>query len=232
MTERRMMRLLQRRPALALATVLIAAGACASSREFAAGPPAPLIAQRHVAATAPRVALQIVFDWSLRDRDARFSGAGAARVQPAYRGRLDLFGPRGESYLRAAVLDGELLLPPGAPSDALPPPELLWAALGVLYPPADAELLGTRTGADGTFLEYGRGDERWRFRLQDDKLRYAEWLSGGDGRRTVELEGDGGSGLPQRTLYRDWTAFRELELILTEIDEVDAFPDDIFTIPR
>ena len=229
MSAQRMLRLL--RYCWPLALVMIA-GACASSREFAPGPPAPLIAQRLVSATAPARPLQIVFDWSLRDREARFSGAGAARVQPPYQGRLDLFGPRGETYLSAAVVDGQLRLPPGAPTDALPPAALLWAALGVLHPPADAELLGTSTSTEGTFLEYGRGDERWRFRLQDDKLRHAEWVSGADGRRTVELDGDGGSGLPQRALYRDWTAFRELELILTQIDEVDAFPDDIFTIPR
>jgi hypothetical protein len=219
-----------RSSALALGTC--AAVSCASGGDFTTGEPAPLIARRVVEATAPARPLRIVFDWSLRDRDARFSGAGAARVQAVYRGRLDLFGPRGETYLRAALVGEQMSLPASAPADALPPPALLWAALGVLQPPADAELVGTSTNAGATFLEYRRGQERWRFRVQDDKLRYAEWLSGADGRRTVDLEGDGGFGLPQRALYRDWIAFRELELILTEIDEVDAFPDDIFFIPR
>ena len=211
----------------------LTATACASGGSFGGGPPAPLIAGRLIEQTAPSHALQIVFDWSLREREASFSGAGSARVQPPYQGRLDLFGPRGETYLRAALTGERMHLPPGAPADALPPAALLWAALGVLQPPADAELVGTSTdGTGGTRLEYRRGDERWRFRLQDDNLRHAEWLSGPDGRRTVELEGDGGFGLPERALYRDWIAFRELELILTQIEQVDALPDDIFAIPR
>lgn len=220
-------------PTLLLAALLPTAGGCASGGAFASGPPAPLIAQQRVDATAPAEPLQIQFAWTLREREARFSGEGAARVQPRYSGRLDLFGPRGESYLSASIQDSELRLPPGTPEDVLPPPALLWAALGVLYPPTGASLVATSTDPAGeTRLEYARGDERWRFRLQDDMLRYAEWQNGADGRRTVELEGDTGSGLPGRALYRDWIAFRELELTLQNVEEVDAFPEDIFRIPR
>lgn len=206
--------------------------ACASSGGFATGEPAPLIAQQQVEATAPAQRLHVVFSWSLRDRDARFTGDGVARVQPPYRGRLDLFGPRGETYLEAAI-DGESLrLPPGSPTDALPPAALLWAALGVLYPPDGATLVATSTDAGETFLEYARGDERWRFRLQDDMLRYAEWQDGASGRRTVEVEAGQGAAFPARTLYRDWLAFRELELTLETVEIVDAFSEDIFRIPR
>ncbi len=212
--------------------VLLGAAGCAGGA-FAGGPPAPLIAQQRVQATAPTQAVQITFDWTLREGDARFSGAGVARVQPPYMGRLDLFGPRGETYLQAALHHEALRLPPGAPADPLPPAAMLWAALGVLYPPAGATLVATSTDAHGeTRLEYARGAERWRFRLQDDMLRYAEWQSGGDGRRTVELEGQSSAGLPQRALYRDWIAFRELELTLGNTEPVDAFPDEIFDVPR
>ena len=219
--------------ALGILVTACAATACASSGSFAGDSVAPLIAQQRVTATAPKRPLQVVFDWSLRERESRFTGSGAARVQPPYLGRLDLFGPRGETYLSAAI-DGERMqLPAGAPADVLPPPAMLWSALGVLYPPADAELIGTSTNGTGEpRLEYARGRERWRFRVQDDMLRYAEWLNGADGRRTVELEGTAGPGVPARAVYRDWLAFRELELSVKTIEEVEAFSSDVFSIPR
>ncbi len=230
--------LLRRTPARACAALIaVSCVACASSGDFAAGGPAPLIAQRLVEATAITGPLHVTFDWSLREREARYNGAGAARVQPPYRGRLDLFGPRGEAYLVAAIDHGRMQLPPGAEGDALPPPALLWAALGVLYPPEGAELTGTSTSAGGvadqeTQLEYRRGDERWRFRLVGDMLRSAEWQNGSDGRRTVELEGTVSPGLPQRARYRDWIAFRELELNIRTAEPTEAFSDDVFRVPR
>jgi len=221
---------------VAIASVL-ATASCASSGSFASGGPAPLIAQRLVEATAVSAPMHVTFDWSLRDREARFNGAGAARVQPPYRGRLDLFGPRGELYLVAAIDGNNMELPVGAERDALPPPALLWAALGVLYPPDGARLTGTSTsgssaGEQETRLEYQLGDERWRFRLVGDMLRSAEWQNGSDGRRTVELEGTVSPGLPQRARYRDWIAFRELELNIRTAEPTDAFSDDVFRVPR
>lgn len=217
--------------------VVLLSAACASSGGFAEGGPAPLIAQRLVEATAVSEPLHVTFDWSLRDREARFSGSGAARVQPPYRGRLDLFGPRGEVYLVATIERGSIQLPAGADREALPPPALLWAALGVLYPPDGAELTGTSTSTgtaeeQETQLEYRLGEERWRFRLVGDMLRSAEWQNGSDGRRTVELEGTGGPGLPQRARYRDWIAFRELELNIRTAEPTEAFSDDVFRVPR
>jgi len=224
-----------RRSVVAIA-MMLASASCASSGEFAAGSAAPLIAQRMIEATAVSAPMHLTFDWSLRDREARFNGAGAARVQPPYRGRLDLFGPRGELYLVAAINRSSMELPAGAERDALPPPALLWAALGVLYPPDGAQLTGTSTseGSAGqeTQLEYRLGDERWRFRLVDDMLRSAEWQNGSDGRRTVELEGTLSPGLPQRARYRDWIAFRELELTIRTAEPTDAFSDDVFRVPR
>ncbi|NLG62917.1 MAG: hypothetical protein GX539_11805 [Candidatus Cloacimonetes bacterium] len=220
-----------------VALIGLLCAACASSGSFAAGGPAPLIAQRLVEATTVGEPLHITFDWSLREREARYNGAGAARVQPPYRGRLDLFGPRGETYLIATIDHGRIDLPQGAERDALPPPALLWAALGVLYPPDGAQLTGTSTtgeGAEGqeTQLEYRLGDERWRFRLVGDMLRSAEWQNGSDGRRTVELDGTISPGLPQRARYRDWIAFRELELNIRTAEPTEAFSDDVFRVPR
>jgi hypothetical protein len=193
----------------------------------------PALAEQAAATTAPMQPIQIVFDWSLRERDARFSGRGSARVAPTYQARLDLFGPRGETYLAAALIGTELrLAATGNASAELPPPELLWTVLGVFHAPENAQLL--RSTDDGTTLrlEYGLGGERWRYRFTNGRLVHAEWEAGRASRRTVELRGAAEYGLPREALYRDHAEFRELTLTLDQVYEVDAFPPDIFVVGR
>ncbi len=179
--------------------------------------------------TAPRTPVRIRFDWKLTDRDARFGGRGAARVEPPYHARLDLFGPRGETYLAAGLVGMDLRLPPGAGADApVPPPAFLWSSLGVFQAPAEP-LVASHLGSDGALeLDFARGDDHWRFSFDRFRLRRAEW-TGPSGRQTVELDAGGPLGLPRKAVYRDWTAFRELTLTLDQADEVDAFPSAIWT---
>lgn len=217
--------------------LLVAAGAlmgCASGGASPAtsGPPMPAYEAEALSTTVPTRPLHILFSWTLQDGDARFSGRGATRVEPPLRARLDLFGPRGEGYLSAALVDMEMRLPSGAQDAPLPPPALLWAALGVFRAPVGAELVGSSRSGSTTRLEYARGQERWRFRLEDGALRGAEWVGPGDGRRTVEITGGAQYGLPSRAVYRDWLAFRELRLTLDEVNETDGFPADIWSIGR
>jgi hypothetical protein len=174
--------------------------------------------------------VQILFEWSLREREARFSGEGATRVAPPDHARLDLFGPRGEGYLSAAFVRGEVRLPQGVTSSPLPPPALLWSALGVFQPPAGATLNATRRDGAALELEYAQGEERWRYRFEQNRLRRVEWTAPRGGRRTVELDGAGAEGLPARAVYRDWPQFVELQLNLNEAIRVDGFPQDIWTI--
>jgi hypothetical protein len=215
---------------IALATAGCASGGASAGPQ--AGPPVQEYATEAERATAPAQPLHIVFSWSLQERDGRFSGRGSTRMEPPGRARLDLFGPRGETYLSAALVDTVLRLPPNVQDAPLPPAGLLWAALGIFRPPAGARLTGSaRTGAT-TRLDYARGEERWTFRLEGDQLRYAEWVGPGDGRRTVELEGSGANRIPQRAVYRDWPAFRELRLTLEEVNATNGFPADIWEIGR
>jgi hypothetical protein len=191
----------------------------------------PALALAMAEATAPKSPQHIIFDWTLRERDARFSGRGAARVAPAYRARLDLFGPRGEGYMSAVLIGTDLQL--GRAADAsgeLPPPELLWTVLGTFHPPERAVLLSTRQQGTVLRLEYGLDGQRWRFRFEDGRLRHAEWDAGRAGRRTVELRGETTGGLPREALYRDWIEFRELNLTLDQVHDVDDFPPDTWTI--
>jgi hypothetical protein len=196
------------------------------------GPAVAAYEAEAVSATAPARALHILFSWTLQDGDSRFSGRGATRLAPPLRARLDLFGPRGESYLSAALVDMELRLPAGAQDAPLPPPALFWAALGVFRAPVGAQLVGTQRDGGTTRLEYARGPERWRFRLEEGALRSAEWIGPDDGRRTIELTGGADHGLPRQAVYRDWRAFRELSLTLDEVNETEGFPADIWSIGR
>ena len=182
--------------------------------------------------TVPERPLHIVFAWSLQEREARFSGEGVARFEPPARARLDLFGPRGETVLAAALVELELRLPPGVTDAPLPPPALLWSALGIFRAPEGATLVGTRRDGSRTTLVYEAGAQRWRFELEDGRLRSAEWTGPGQGRRTVELGGAGSHGLPANATYRDWPAFTELKLTLEEANEVDGFPSDTWTPGR
>ncbi|HUG02528.1 MAG TPA: hypothetical protein VML95_11730 [Longimicrobiales bacterium] len=179
-----------------------------------------------LAATELRGAYTATFDWSLRDRDARFSGEGAARVSAPAHARLDLFGPRGEFFLAAALVGDDLRIPPGARSAPLPPPELFWAVLGVLRRPSGAALAETRSEGAATVVGYVRGEERWSYRVEGPAVRAAEWTGGNAGRMTVEVRAVDGAGRPSSVRYRDWPAFVELVIDVTELVPVEGHPDE------
>ncbi|NJD11475.1 MAG: hypothetical protein FIB01_13930 [Gemmatimonadetes bacterium] len=221
-----------RRPA---AGFLLAIGlaACASAPPATrAAAPATVdstLADSSQRATAPRRPQQVGFEWSMTDRDARFSGKGVVRLAPPYRARLDLFGPRGEAYV-IAVLDGEeLRLAPAGATELLPPAAFLWASLGVFRRPMQP-LTATRRTGSGVELAFADGAERWRFQLAAEGLRQVEWQGPDGGRRTVELTGHADQTLPQRGAYRDWVAFRELNLTVTGVEDVDGFSEDIWVL--
>jgi len=213
------------------AILLASVPACASG-----GPPPPArsvdpaVAERVIATTAVERPVEVEFSWTLQEREARFTGDGLGRIAPPHHARIDLFGPRGEAYIAAALVDLDLRLPEGIGDVPLPPPALFWTVLGVLRPPPDAELVASSgTGADPE-LEYARTGEVWRFRFRDGRLRSAEWTGQADGRRTVEIQGDATHGLPAQATYRDWPAFRELRLTVRRVLEVDAFPAAIWSL--
>jgi hypothetical protein len=217
--------------ATALGTLL--AAACASAPPApVAGPPDPALADRVAAANGLSQPLQITFRWDLEEQDGRFDGQGVTRSQPTDRARLDLFGPRGETYLTAALIGNEIRLPAGSRDVPLPPPTLLWCVLGVFTPPPGAALVASSESGSTTRLEYTAAGERWRFRFENDRLRQAEWTGRAEGRRTVDLGAAGELGLPRTATYRDHLAFVKLELELDQATAVDGFPPDIWTIGR
>jgi len=188
------------------------------------------VAERALATTMPDGPVQITFDFRLRESDLRFSGRGVARVQPAYRVRIDLFSNQGEEVFRAALVGSDLRVPPGVPLDLAPPPALLWAALGVFRPDSALRLVGGRRAEDGgVTLRYG-GDheEDLRFRVVDSALVRAEMFDGGHLIEEVDLELDPTSKDVVETVYRNHVLFLELTFSLGSVEAVDSFPSDIW----
>ena len=182
-----------------------------------------------VAATALRSPLRLVFGWSVQDRDARFAGDGAARLEAPYKARLDLFGPHGVTLLSAAVVDFELRMPPGAPANLLPPPTLMWSVIGVFRAPQGAALVSAQRDSVKSTLQYRAGDEVWTFKLERGQLSHVEWQGPNQGRQTVEIKGYHARGVPSQVVYRDWREFRELTLELNEVHDAQSFPADTWT---
>jgi hypothetical protein len=215
----------------AMIAAAAALSACASRGAGDTGAADPTAEARAVQQTMPQQPLHVIFNWDMRDRDARFNGQGVLRLDRGYRARVDLFGPRGETYA-AAIVEGEHMRVVPAGADAiLPPPALLWSALGVFRPPVDAPLTGTtRPGEDSFSLAYQRDGVSWRFEIQEGLLRSAEWTARG-GRRTVQLTGTAEHGLPQQAAFRDWIEFRELTLRVTSVEEQGGFGADVWILP-
>jgi hypothetical protein len=216
-----------------IAALSVLLGGCASTGQTSSpsggtvGPPNAAAATSAAAATEPKNRLRLVFEWSLQERDAKFGGEGSIRLEAPYHARLDLFGPRGEGYLSAALVDWDLRMPPGAPPDVLPPPAMLWSVFGVFRAPQGAELVSTRTDSTQAELKYQAGEQHWTFTFTNNRLTRSEWTGPAQGRQTVEIREYGMRGLPARVVYRDWRAFRELSVTLTQANDVaEPFPPD------
>ncbi|MDB4947634.1 MAG: hypothetical protein JWM27_283 [Gemmatimonadetes bacterium] len=229
-------------PVLAFALL----GACAGHGSAPAGAPAP---EAPAAGTAPgpvasvdpaaladsirratmlRGPRNLTFGWELDEAGAKFRGRGVARVSPPNRIRLDLFGPRGETYLAAALVDETPRVPAALEGKIpMPSPALLWGALGVVRPPAAARLVSATAGA----LRYEAGAEGTiEYRLDSGALRSVRRLVRGGLKESIDIT-RGAGGAVQRAEYRDWSAYRTLTLTTESSTDVEPFPEDTWTPP-
>jgi hypothetical protein len=219
----------------ALAVIAATVPACTPGPE-PAGEPVPDphgFAAAVQQATTPATPLQANFQWTLDEAGSRVSGRGVVRYIAPDRQRLDLFGPRGETYLAAALVGEEFRLPPAATQGIdLPSPALLWAALGVIRPPVAAPLAAASMLDSMAVLRYDLGG--------DEQLEFRAAHSGG-ATRLLQVERRGRRGVLEtirleytpegtltRTRYRDWSAYRDLVFETESIRQAASFPDDIW----
>ncbi len=218
--------------------LVVAVGGCGGARLGApAGDPAPdpaALAASIRAATIPGTPQRVTFSWNLDEQGSRVGGRGVVRAESPDRIRLDLFGSRGDTYLIAALVGDEYRLPrEAANAVTLPSPALLWAALGVLDPPRGAALTSATTTAGSAELRFGTpGGEVFAYSfVRADSARYVLARLERAGPRgvieTVSLD-HASDGAISRTRYRDWAAFRDLELVVEEVLPSGAFPPDIW----
>lgn len=227
---------MRRRHPVELALLVFLLAGCAARL---ADPEGELVAEpeefaaRIRAETLPASPAQVDFAWTLEERGSRVSGQGVGRVEAPDRARIDLFGPRGETYLSAALVAGSYRLPPAVAAVALPSPALLWSALGALVPPRDATLATANETPTGAELRYERPDGEvfvYTFSGSSDRgfrLSRLQRANRSGVLETVSLEHDD-TGLLTRTRYRDWTQYRDLILEFEGFREHDPFPSDIW----
>lgn len=195
-----------------------------------AADPAPVAAeaQRATTPTSPR---QAQFGWQLDEAGAQFRGRGVARYVAPGRFRLDLFGPRGETYLGAALVDGQMRVPAVlAQRFALPSPALLWGAVGIVAPPAEARLLGSSVSGENTTLRYQLGADVLEYRLRGGRLQSIRRSAGGGVRESIDLTWND-AGQLGRAQYRDWAAYRTLNLTVESQTDVAGFPEETWSPP-
>jgi hypothetical protein len=234
-------------PCAALAAALLTACAAASATAGTppAGPaPAPAAGSASAAAdpdsiaaalrraTLPSSPKQARFGWSLDEAGSRFSGRGVARYQAPDRFRLDLFGPRGESYLAAALV-GETPRVPASVTERfrLPSPALLWAAVGVVRPPSSARLASATDEGGRVTVRYDLGAEgTLEYRARGGRLESLRRLKGSAVQESLELE-RAADGAVRSARYRDWPALRNLNLTLESSTDAATFSDDVWSPP-
>jgi hypothetical protein len=217
----------------------IALSGCASAGPapiFRPPPDAGALARAAQAASAVERSYRIVFEWSMLERGARYSGTGVGRIAPPHHAKLDLFLSNAES-VASAVLVGDALTVRSDRSARLPSSPLLWGALGVFQPGPAASQVGSSGAETDTldelrYLGSGSGEELLYF-LRGDRIEGMEVFR--DGRRIEELKLTyvEGERFPRVAKYRslDPNDLRELEIVLETVEYVETYPADTFVRP-
>ena len=173
--------------------------------------------------------------WRYEDEQARWAGRATARIAPPDSLRLDFAGPLGIGA-GAGVVVGETVVwtqPPGSLERLVPAIPMLWAALGMVRPPAAGATASTRArGAGEAAVRY------WRFVHGGDTLDYAQ-RSGSA--RELEAEWRRSGAVVARSLVRYDEHYRpadsridfpaapvRIEFTVTGVDTSTAFPPPLW----
>ena len=205
---------------LAVALLVAAiAGGCAPRVAPLKGAPAPSRALPEIPLAGKH--RRIVFRWTYEENSLLVRGDGAIRAAAPDSARLDFFLTGGIAAGHAILIGDSLR---GTNVDevrrVIPPPAMIWAALGRLVVPA---LPDTVITADGDMLEADVGrPATWRVSIKGDRLMQLARLNGG---RIAELVTRDNGG---RLLY-EVPGRRRLWLGIITDEEVPAFDAAIWT---
>lgn len=210
---------------LAALCLALAGAGCAPAAPPLVGVPEP--ARVLPIAKLPDGRQRMFFHWEYRDRDVSVNGDGSARIAPPDSARVDFVvsGSLGSGH---ALLLGDTVVASGKDivRRYLPPPPLVWAALGRLDVPAGRDTV-VRVEADTTRADIGvLGDGGhtpvWRVTFVGSQLVEAERLKGGHIQERVIRRPDG-------SMEFDSPAERRtLRLTRVRIEQVAAFEPDVW----
>jgi hypothetical protein len=222
-----------------LLAVLAAVAGCMPAAPPAGAPVADpeAAAAQIVRATTPASPRQTNFRWELNEAGSRLTGQGVARYIAPERIRLDLFGPRGETYLAAALVGDDYRVPPQvAERFALPSPALLWATIGVVRPPSGAVLQSVTATEMETVLRYLLPDQQTlEYRVSNGAgmpmVRRVDVLTRGRTVESLELTwtSTAAGAAVDQARYRDLAAYRELILRIERTTDVASFPEAVWS---
>jgi hypothetical protein len=206
------------KPVLLAAVIIALTAACGPKVAPLGGTVVPMRLPR---TELPPVNQRIRFTWAYADLDLKGRGDGVARVAPPDSVRLDLFLAGGNSGGRAVLINDDLRAPGGPMVRSfLPPPPMLWAALGRLRIPATADT-AVRVDGDTVRADIGR-DPRWRVTFVGQDLRRLELIHGDRLQQWVERSPD------HKVTYRHLRANRSLDLNIVRVDTVPGFDATIW----
>jgi len=139
-------------------------------------------------ATLPTRYTAIRFRWKYQDDQKRWGGRGQARIAPPDSLRFDYVGPLGLGAGAAAIVgDSAIWADPEQNFRSLiPAVRMLWAAVGIVRPPApDALVFGGGGGGAGAAGGADSSVRIWRLAADGDTLDYRETRGGA---RVLEAE--------------------------------------------
>jgi len=195
------------------------AGGCAPRVTPLEGTPAPNRALPSL--PLPGVHRQVSFKWDYEEQSLLTHGEGAIRAASPDSARVDLF-LSGGLFIGYAILIGDSLRGPRIDQvkRVLPPPAMLWAALGRLAIPALPDTV-VRADGDNIQAEIGR-PAAWRVTIKGTRIMQLARLNGGRIAEVVTRD-DGG-----RLLY-EVPGRRKLWLGIIRDQEVRPFDATIWT---
>lgn len=163
---------------------------------------------------------RIVFRWDYEENALMVRGEGSVRMASPDSARLDLFLNGGVAVGRATLIGDKFKATNQSQVErVLPPPAMMWAALGRLAIPALSDTVVTLEG-DVLHADIGRPTE-WRVTVKGNRLMQLARISGGRIAEVVTRD-DGG-----RLLY-EVPGRRKLWLGITRDEEVPAFDASIW----